>query len=82
MEQICENDLQNTVSTDFRVQMTVFHVMPFSLFRCFLASRVNQGRQNIQHQTQRPWGRHQGPTKGTRRREDTERRVRRSQYRR
>ena len=37
-EQICENDMQNTVSTDFRVQMTVFHVMPFALFRYFLAS--------------------------------------------
>ena len=38
VEQICENDPQNTVSTDFRVQMTVFHVMPFVLFRYFLAS--------------------------------------------
>ena len=38
VEQICENDLQNTVLTDFRVQMTVFHVMPSSLFRYFLAS--------------------------------------------
>ena len=37
-EQIRENDLQNTVSTDFGVQMTVFHVMPFALFRYFLAS--------------------------------------------
>ena len=26
---MCENDLQNTVSTDFRVQMTVFQVVPF-----------------------------------------------------
>ena len=38
VEQICENDLHNTVSTDFGVQMTVFHVMPFALFRYFLAS--------------------------------------------
>ena len=38
VKQICENDLQNTVSTDFRVQMTVFHVLPFALFRYFLAS--------------------------------------------
>ena len=38
VEQICENDLQNTVSTDFGCQMTVFHVMPFALFRYFLAS--------------------------------------------
>ena len=38
VEQICENDLQNTVSTDFRVQMTLFHVMLFALFRFFLAS--------------------------------------------
>ena len=33
VEQICENELQNTVSADFGVQMTVFHVMPFALFR-------------------------------------------------
>ena len=32
VEQICKNDLHNTVSTDFRVQMTVFHVMPLALF--------------------------------------------------
>ena len=38
VEQICENDLQNTVPTDFRVQITVFHVMPFALFRYLLAS--------------------------------------------
>ena len=38
VEQICEDDLQNAVSTDFRVQMTAFHVMPSALFRCFLAS--------------------------------------------
>ena len=38
VEQICEKDLQNTVWTDFGVQMTVFHVMPFALFRYFLAS--------------------------------------------
>ena len=38
VEQICRNDLQNTVSTDFGVQMTMFHVMPFALFRFFLAS--------------------------------------------
>ena len=38
MEQICEKDLQNTVLTDFGVQMTVFHVMPFVLFRYFLGS--------------------------------------------
>ena len=38
VEPICEKDLQSTVSTDFRVQMTVFHVMPFVLFRYFLAS--------------------------------------------
>ena len=31
---------------------------------------MNQGRQNVQHQTQRPWSRHQGPTKGTHRRKD------------
>ena len=37
VEQICEEDLQNTVSTDFRVQMTVFRVMPFALFRYFQA---------------------------------------------
>ena len=35
---ICENDLQNTVSTHFIVQMTVFHVMPSALFRYFGAS--------------------------------------------
>ena len=33
VEQISENDLQNTVSTNFRVQMTVFHVMPSASFR-------------------------------------------------
>ena len=38
VEQICENDLQNTVSTDFGVRMTVSHVMPFALFRYFLGS--------------------------------------------
>ena len=38
VEQICENDVQNTVSSDFRVQMTVFHVMPFAVFRYYLAS--------------------------------------------
>ena len=38
VEQICEKDLQNTVLTDFRVQMTVFHVMTFVLFRYSLAS--------------------------------------------
>ena len=38
VEQICESDLQNTVWTDFGVQMTVFHVMPFALFRYFWAS--------------------------------------------
>ena len=37
-EQICENDLQSTVSTYFGVQMTVFHVMPFAHLRYFLAS--------------------------------------------
>ena len=38
VEQICEEDLRNTVSTDFRVQVTVFHVMPFVLFRYSLAT--------------------------------------------
>ena len=38
VQQICENNLQHTVLTDFGVEMTVFHVMPFALFRCFLAS--------------------------------------------
>ena len=38
VQHICENDLQNSVSPDFGVEMTVFHVMPFALFRCFLAS--------------------------------------------
>ena len=38
VQQISENNLQNTPSTDFRVEMRVFHVMPFALFRCFLAS--------------------------------------------
>ena len=38
VEQICENDPRNTVSTDFGVQMTGFNVMPFALFRYFLAS--------------------------------------------
>ena len=38
VQQICDNDLQNTVSTDFGVEMTVFHVMRFALFRWFLAS--------------------------------------------
>ena len=50
VEQICEKDLQNTVPTDFRVEMTectylptylemtVFDVMPLALFRYYLAS--------------------------------------------
>ena len=38
VEQICKNDLQTTVSTDFGVQMTVFDLMPFALFRYYLAS--------------------------------------------
>ena len=38
VEQMCENDLQNTVLTDFRVQMTVFQVVPFASFRYLLAS--------------------------------------------
>ena len=38
VQQICENDLQNTVSTDFGYEMTVFHVMPFALFRCIFES--------------------------------------------
>ena len=38
VEQMCEIDLQNTVSTDFGVQMTVFQVVPFALFRYLLAS--------------------------------------------
>ena len=31
--QICEDHLQNAVSTDFRVQMTAFHVMPSALLQ-------------------------------------------------
>ena len=38
VEQFCENDPQNAVSIDVRVQMTVFHVMPSVLFRYFLES--------------------------------------------
>ena len=38
VKQICERDVQNTVLTDLGVKMTVFHVMPLALFRCFLAS--------------------------------------------
>ena len=38
VQQIGENDLQNTVSTDLRVEITVFHVMAFALFRFFSAS--------------------------------------------
>ena len=38
VEQISEEDLQNAVWTDFRVQMTAFHVIPSSLFRYVLAS--------------------------------------------
>ena len=38
VQHICENNLQNTVSTDFGFEMTVFHVMPFAHFGCFLAS--------------------------------------------
>ena len=38
MKQICEKNLQKTFWTDFRVQMTVFHVMPFVHFTYFLAS--------------------------------------------
>ena len=48
--------------------MNVFCVMPSALFTSFLAPRDNQGRQNRRHQTQRAWGHHQGPTKGTHRR--------------
>ena len=38
VQQICKKDLQNTVSIDFKVEITVFHVMPFALSRCFMAS--------------------------------------------
>ena len=38
VEQICKTEPQNAVSTDFGVEMTVFHVMPSALFRYFLAS--------------------------------------------
>ena len=34
-QQICENDLQSTVLTDFGLQMTVLHVMPFAFSGIF-----------------------------------------------
>ena len=37
VQQICANDLQIGGSTDFGVQMTVFCVMPFALFRLIWA---------------------------------------------
>ena len=43
VEQICESDLQITVSTNFRVQMTVFHVMPSALFRYFFGLMSQPG---------------------------------------
>ena len=37
VRQICESGWQSGILTDFRVQMTVFHVMPSALFRFYLA---------------------------------------------
>ena len=40
---ICENDRQNGVSTDFRVQITVFCVMPYAFFQVFFGTMSQRG---------------------------------------
>ena len=43
VQQICGNDLQNDVLTDFEVRMTVFPVMPFALTQVFFGTMSQPG---------------------------------------